>query len=161
MIFDRAVSAREAKPFYSTQELHKFADTGNEHQFVEANGSLEPPDGMYIWLFSFRSREWVARSNVANIGLHVTPENTHPGQVITGVIASIGFQIFTCRWPTDRRLELNSPHIRDWLSATSLLWPNPSDRTITWPPVGGYLADDTLEALYDRWNDGIPLQRPR
>jgi hypothetical protein len=61
MILEHAGSARKARHYY-TQDEHR-----------EFEQSLEPPDGIYLWLFYYRSRRWAARSNVANMGLHPSP----------------------------------------------------------------------------------------
>src|SRR5262249_31082307 len=115
----------------------------------------------YIWLFQFKSQQWVARSNVANTEIHVTPGlPPHHVQVITAFVGQFGFQIMVGRWPSGRRLALRSPHFRDWDTATKFIWPEPLPR-YRWPPSGGYLADDTIEPFMDRFvTDGFPLERP-
>ena len=65
----------------------------------------------------------------------------------------------TGRWPEGRRLALDSPHVRDWQTATNFIWPDPIEK-FRWPPQGGFLADDTIEPFMDRFiTSGFPLQR--
>src|SRR5262249_22328352 len=64
MILERAAAEKQAVPFYTQAERIAFAD-------CDRQGSLEPVDGTYIWLFQFKSQQWVARSNVANTEIHV------------------------------------------------------------------------------------------
>lgn len=118
--------------------------------------ALQPPRGIYIWLFRYRSRQWLARSNVANIG-YTLSDVTHHTQVITGFVGQFGFQTLISRWPQGRYLELRAPQVKLWMPATRLIWPSDGS-LIDWPPE--YLADDTIEDFMDRWNSGIPLTRP-
>ena len=153
MILEHGGSQPGAQWFYSHKERSSFADI--EHD----DGSLEPVDGTYIWLFHFKSPLKVANSNIANMGLHTDPQRRDHVQVITTFVGQFGFQILVGRWPHDRRLELDSPHVLDWNTATCLIWPHASN-VVTWPPSGGYLADDTLQPFTDRLiENGFPLQR--
>lgn len=152
MVLERGGTAPGARRFYTQDERRTFAD-------IEYEGSLEPLDGTYLWVFHYRSSRWAARSNVANLGLHATTgQPPHHLQVITAFIGQFGFQILIGRWPVRRRLDFNSPHVRDWETATNLLWPS-SANLVHWPPSGGYLADDTYEPFTDRFTKGFPLQR--
>src|SRR2546423_14921744 len=101
-------------------------------------------DGVYIWLFHFKSGQWVARSNVANTGVHATAGQTpHHVQVVTAFVGQLGFQVLAGRWPTGRRLAMNSAAVRESEPATKLLWPDPLER-YRWAAHSGYLADATL-----------------
>jgi hypothetical protein len=152
MIFEHASAAPNARHFYGDEERRRFAD-------VEREGSLEPLDGAYIWLFYYRSQRWVARSNVANLGMHEPPgEPPRNMQVITGVVGRLGFQMLVARWPGRRRLRMDSPHVQQWRGATNLLCPH-SDDALTWPPDGGYLDDELTEEFMDRFNEGVMLTR--
>ena len=66
MILERAGAARNNRPFYTDDERRKFAS-------VNDDGTHTPPNGLYVWLFQYRSSRWVARSNVTHLALHATP----------------------------------------------------------------------------------------
>jgi hypothetical protein len=154
IVLERGGAAHGAVPFYTDNERRTFAD-------IEFEGSLEPMDGSYVWIFQYRIREWAARSNVLNGGLHMVPggPQTHRFQVITAYVGRFGFQIVIGRWPERRRLELHSPSVRDWQPAMALIWPD-APGTIDWPPGGLYLGDGSYEAVLDRFiKPGFPLQR--
>jgi hypothetical protein len=156
MILERAASAALAVPFYTDSERRTFAD-------IEFEGSLEPMDGTYIWAFQYRSPRWVARSHVANAGLHMVPRGpqTHRLQIVTGFVGHFGFQVLVGRWPKHRRLEFNSHAVRNWHPAMALLWPHASE-SIDWPPGGFYLGDDSYEPILDRFmRPGFPLASRR
>jgi hypothetical protein len=150
MIFAVAASDTSAGRFYSREEHQSFA-----HE------SLEPFDGAYIWIFQFRSSQWVARTNVVNGGLDTSPggPQAHRFQVVTANVGRFGFQICVARWPEPRRLKLDSPEVRMFQPAMAMLWPHASD-TIEWPPGNAYLTDDHYDRLLDRLvKPGMQLER--
>jgi hypothetical protein len=156
MVFALSSSAAEATPFYTREEHRTFAD-------IEYEGSLEPIDGTYIWIFQYRTPRWAARSHVVNGGIHDVPggPQTHRFQVITAFIGRFGFQTLVARWPEPRRLELNSVGVHTLGPAMALLSPHTSD-TIEWPPNGFYLGDDSYETLLDRLiKPGMPVEKKR
>ena len=150
MIFEYSGGQPGARRFYTQDERHTFAN-------IDYEGSLEPLDGTYVWLFHHQSPRWVARSNVANLGLHVSQDPNHL-QLITACVGQFGLQLLLGRWPIGRRLELRSPRVTDWHEATCAIWPY-TGGSVSWPPRF-YLGDDAYEPLCDRFiKGGFPLQQ--
>lgn len=148
MILERSGPA--ITTFYTEAERRAFAHT-----------SLEPKDGTYIWVFQYQNKQWAARSNIMNGGLHMVRggPQTNRLQVITAFVGRFGFQVLVARWPKRRRLDFDSLAVRTFATPLASLWPDPND-VLDWPPRGFYLGNDAYEPLLDRFTKGgFPLQR--
>jgi hypothetical protein len=156
MILERGGAAPGAKHFYTNEERRAFANIGRDTP-------IELVDGTYIWVYQHRRSQWIARSNVANAGLHTVRGGppTNQVQIITAQISHFGFQVLVGRWPKGQRLNRDSRGVTAFADAMCVLWPDPPP-ILEWPANNFYLSDAAYEPLLDRFiKPGFPLEPRR